>query len=206
MTEVDRTLHALPAQDNDRIFRELIVPHFMERATPQRDPVAVFLGGQTGAGKSATAGPLLAALQERGRPVVVDLDQLKPFHTQYTELMQRDDSTAGAYTSIDGRAWMAKLMEHAARARVDVLMESAMRGPSEFLEPVQLYHEAGYRVGAAILAVPAAQSRLGVLDRYWAQVKQDGSGRAINTEIHDGSYRGVLDAPTRSTAARRSTP
>ena len=193
MTEVDRTRYALSAEDNDRIFHEEIVPLFLAPATAQRDPVAVFLGGQTGAGKSRTSDLLHAALQERGTPVVVDLDQLKPFHPRYAELMRQDDSTAGAYTSIDGRAWMAKLMAHAAAARVDVLMESAMRGPSEFLEPVQLYHEAGYRVGVAILAVPAAQSRLGVLDRYWTQVEQDGSGRVINTDIHDGSYRGVLD-------------
>lgn len=76
--------------------------------------------------------------------------------------MRQDASTAGAYTSIDGRAGMAKLIAHAA-ARASILMESAMRGPSEFLEPLQLYHEAGYRVGVAILAVPAARSRLQAL-------------------------------------------
>lgn len=53
MTEVDRTRYALSAEDNDRIFHEEIVPRFLAPATPQRDPVAVFLGGQTGAGKSA---------------------------------------------------------------------------------------------------------------------------------------------------------
>lgn len=108
--------------------------------------------------------------------------------------MAEDDATVGAYTSVDGRKWMAKVHAYSIEQRFDVIMESAMTKPADFLEPVQQYRAAGYRVEVAVLAVPEALSRLGVVDRYRAEVASTGRGRVIDAEIHDTTYRGVLDA------------
>ncbi len=67
-----------------------------------------------------------------------------------------------------------------------------MRQPSEFAEPAARFRAAGYRVEVAVLAVPEALSRLGILDRYSQQVQKFGYGRVINSAVHDACYEGVL--------------
>src|SRR5581483_9095522 len=48
------------------------------------------------------------------------------------------------------------------------------------------------RIEAAIMAVPEAQSRLGILDRYEAQVRASGHGRLTLRDNHDSAYHGVV--------------
>jgi hypothetical protein len=67
-----------------------------------------------------------------------------------------------------------------------------MRGEGYFARPAGTFRQAGYRVEVAIMAVPEAQSRLGILDRYDAQVQTTGHGRLTLRDNHDSAYAGVL--------------
>ncbi|ABD11725.1 hypothetical protein ThrDRAFT_01185 [Frankia casuarinae] len=191
-SDVDRERYRLSEARNDQIFHDLIVPTEYAGRPRQAAPVVVFLAAQTGAGKTATALMVAQALDRRGGAIHIDLDVLKPYHPMYPSLMAADDTTAGAYTSIDGRRWMQKAQEWAIDHRIDVLMESAMRLPDEFEHPARRFAAAGYRVEVAFLAVPAALSRLGVLDRYWTQVAAHGYGRPIDPTIHDACFEAIL--------------
>lgn len=191
MAEVDRTRYLLSDARNEQIFQDLIVPAEYAGYPAQATPVVVFVAAQTGAGKTNTALMVEEALERRGGAINIDLDVLKPYHPKYPSLMAADDTTAGAYTSIDGRRWMQKAQKWAITHRVDVIMESAMRLPDEFDQPARRFAAAGYRVEVAFLAVPAALSRLGVLDRYWQQVAAHGHGRPIDPTIHDACYTAI---------------
>jgi UDP-N-acetylglucosamine kinase len=188
MPDVDRMLHVLPEPENERIFREEIVPETLV-GTPQDRPVVVFVAGQTGAGKTA-----VTKLVDNALPgaVNLNLDTYKPYHSKYDELLVADETTVGAYTSIDGHKWMEKAEAYAIESRFNVLMESAMRDPRDFEEPAARFKAAGYRVEVAVLAVHESDSRLGALDRYVRQVNSLGRGRLIDEQIHDACYRGVL--------------
>jgi hypothetical protein len=61
---------------------------------------------------------------------------------------------------------------HLIADRVDTIIETTAPNPAYFAEQVARYRSAGYRVEAAILAVPEAASRLGVVHRYHDQVQQ----------------------------------
>ncbi|MFE9018125.1 zeta toxin family protein [Streptomyces sp. NPDC007808] len=87
MTEVDRTLHVLFAADNDRIFREQIVPDVLV-GTPQEQPLAIIVSGQTGAGKTSITTLATQALAGRGAAVNINLDTYKPYHPKFDELMR----------------------------------------------------------------------------------------------------------------------
>jgi hypothetical protein len=50
VTEADRTLYVLSKADSARIFRERIAPNDLA-GTPQDQPLAIIVSGQTGAGK-----------------------------------------------------------------------------------------------------------------------------------------------------------
>jgi predicted ABC-type ATPase len=190
-TEVDRTRYQLTEEHNERIFRDDIVPADLA-GTPQRQPVVVFVAGQTGAGKTSVTHLVESVLARRGGAVNINLDTYKPHHPRYQRLVENDDTTAGAYTSIDGHKWMEKAEAYAIQQRYDVVMESAMRDPRDFEEPARRFRAAGYRVEVVIVAVPESLSRLGALDRYLQQIHDTGRGRVIDAAIHDACYRGVL--------------
>jgi UDP-N-acetylglucosamine kinase len=189
--EVDRTRYVLSEEENERIFREAIVPQTLT-GTSQNQPVAVFVAGQTGAGKTAVTSLVDHALAQAGQAVNINLDTYKPYHPRYDELSVADDTTVGAYTSIDGHKWMEKAEAYAIENRVNVLMESAMRDPRDFEEPASRFRDAGYRVEVAILSVHESHSRLGALTRYLEQVQDFGQGRQIDPQIHDACYSGVV--------------
>ncbi|MGW3100009.1 zeta toxin family protein [Streptomyces sp. NPDC001102] len=193
MSEVDRSLHVLSDAENERIFRERIVPNELT-GTPQDQPIAIIVSGQTGAGKTSITTLATRALAGRGEAVNINLDTYKPYHPKFDALMRADDTTAGAYTSVDGHKWMEAAEAYAIRSRFDIVLESAMRDPRDFEEPAARLRAGGYRVEVPVVAVHESMSRLGALDRYLQQVEAFGQGRMIDRAIHDACYRGVIRA------------
>ncbi len=152
----------------------------------------MFVAGQPGAGKTATTRTLLAKLNERGGAVVVDADLYKPYHPAYGRLLEEDDQVAAALVSPDSGRWMRMAQEWLAEHRIDTLTETTMRDERYFALPAETFRRAGYRIEAAIMAVPEAQSRVGILDRYNEQVRSAGHGRLTLRDNHDSAYTGVL--------------
>ncbi|KAI0180146.1 zeta toxin-domain-containing protein [Hypoxylon sp. FL1284] len=177
-----------------------------------RTPLAVLLVGQTGAGKTRTAPAIKRAVSHlRGRPLHFIADTYKAYHPAYQTLLQQRNSSsslASAATSPDARRWLSMAAARAASARADVVLESAARHPGDFAALAALFAAAGYRVEAAVLAVPAPLSRLGVLARFYldddgAPQEGDAEGmvllrlpakRLTPRAVHDASYDGLLEA------------
>jgi hypothetical protein len=91
---------------------------------------------------------------------------------------------------------MAMAEAYLAKHRINAVVETTMRDPGDFLEPTAMFRRAGYRVEAAIMAVPAPLSRLGILTRYEDLVAADACGRMVEVSNHDASYAGVLSCAT----------
>ncbi len=189
----DRQPVRLEEAEARRIFRDKIVPRELAQGVPQAEPLAIFVAGQPGAGKTATTRSLLARLEDRGGGVVVDADLYKGYHPRYATLQQEDDQAAAALVSPDSGRWMGMAQEWLAEHRIDTLTETTMRDDGYFARPAGTFRAAGYRVEAAIMAVPEAQSRLGILDRYEMQVRTTGHGRLTLRDNHDSAYRGVVE-------------
>ncbi|KAI1769046.1 zeta toxin-domain-containing protein [Hypoxylon sp. FL1150] len=168
-------------------------------------PLAVLLVGQTGAGKTRTAPAIRHALEYlRGSHAAHFVaDTYKTYHPSYRALLGGPrPSLASPATAPDARRWLAMAATRAASARADVLLESAARHPADFAELVRVLRDAGYRVEVAVLAVPAALSRLGILARFYDDGEARGGGggggrmpvRLTPRAVHDASYEGLLEA------------
>lgn len=173
-------------------------------------PVAVLLVGQTGAGKTRTA-PLLAeavstARQRRPRAHLI-ADTYKTYHPAYAALAAQSPALASPATGPDARRWLAMACALAASRGADCIVESACRHPADFQDLVRLFtssssssssSEFGYAVRVAVLAVPEALSRLGILVRFHHALPEARSGRLplrlTPRAVHDASFAGLLDA------------
>ncbi|MFK4086193.1 zeta toxin family protein [Kribbella sp. NPDC020789] len=191
MAEVDLERYRLPENLHREIFVERIVPARLEPVDPQPHPVVVFIGGQPGAGKTATTDMIGHTMGLRGPIAHVCGDFYKPFHPDYARLMDEDERTAGAFTRLDTRSWH-EAAEDWARARgCHTIVETALADPEEFRRVATRFQAAGFRAEVNVLAVPEALSRLGIVARYLEQLAVHGRGRFVAQSNHDGCYRGI---------------
>jgi UDP-N-acetylglucosamine kinase len=196
--------YTLSDAESQKIFASEILPaefgHAPERPDDDlKHPLAVLVVGQTGAGKTRTAPSLLSAMAALGRqPVHFIADTYKTYHPAYARLMLETPAQASPATGTDARRWLAMAANEAITRRLDVLLESACRHPDDFSQLAQAFHDGGYRVEVAVLAVPEALSRLGILTRFYEKLPEAGSRnlpiRLTPKRIHDDSYRGLLDS------------
>ncbi|WP_432826398.1 zeta toxin family protein [Dactylosporangium sp. CA-092794] len=181
----------LPEEENERIFRQEIVPRYLDRAVPQQRPVVVIVGGQTGAGKSAVTKMVERAMGERGSFAKINMDDYNPWHPRFTQWQREDEAAASARVRPDGDRWWEKAQQYAIDNRFNVVLESAMRSPAEFEEIAERFRGADYHVEAAVVAVSPATSRLGILSRYQDELEATGRGRYIEPAVHDECLDGV---------------
>ncbi|SPO03002.1 uncharacterized protein DNG_05683 [Cephalotrichum gorgonifer] len=202
----DLSSHILSDDLALQIFTTTILPTEFPNATvpstghsPDTQPLAVLLLGQTGAGKTRTAPTLHAAIRSlRGSaPAHFIADTYKAFHPSYAALLvSHSQAIASAAASPDARRWLSMAADAAISRRVDVLLESACRHPSDFTDLAERFKVGGYRVEVVVLAVPEGLSRLGIMTRFYQNLPEAGfrglPSRLTPKKVHDDSYAGLL--------------
>ena len=187
-----------PAVLTEERHRDLLVttilPVVAQDAMAQTSPVAVFVAGQPGVGKSTFADLVHHALARRGGAVRIGSDDYKQAHPCYPALLAVDDRSAGWRIRPDTRRWQAEVEDYTRRHRLDAVIETALADPEEARTAVGAYRYAGHRVELAVLAVPEALSSLAVLHRYLQQVRATGAGRYVSAQNHDHCSRTLPEA------------
>ncbi|TDO68139.1 zeta toxin [Kribbella sp. VKM Ac-2571] len=185
--------HLLDEAESARIFRERIVPDQLS-GVPQEQPIVMFVGGQPGDGKASITALAKAVLQRRGRPLVLSALTYEPYHPDFYEPITDVPPAAWRHVAADGRRWLALAEELVIRERYDAIVETELADPDAFAESAQRFKAAGYQVEVALLAVPEARSRLGILERHIRSLEKFGFGRFVEQSAHDAGYVGVLRA------------
>lgn len=194
---LDPADYLLPEPENRRIFHQRIVPTQMWGISPRETPVAVFLVGQQGAGKSRVSEMIAKVLNRHGGFVDVDSDLYKPYHPDYDGLMARDDKMMAACTGADGRAWTARAHKHVREHRLNAIVHTTSQNGPAVGQIMEAYRQAGFRVEVLALGVPEAMSNQGIVARYHEQVKDRGRGRLTVKKNADQSYEGILNLASR---------
>ncbi|MFD7094077.1 zeta toxin family protein [Streptomyces xanthophaeus] len=158
---------------------------------PQRQPVVVFVAGQPGAGKTAVADLVQAALDRRGRAVRIGRDLYKTAHRSYGKHLAADVRTAGAKVRPDTARWQAAIEDHVRTHAFDAVVESALASPEELRNSAAAYRRSGHRIEIVAIATAEAMSQLGVLDRFLSEALQ-GGGRYVGWENHDHCAQQLL--------------
>jgi UDP-N-acetylglucosamine kinase len=172
----------------------------------KRQPVAILLLGQTGAGKSHLAPVIHSSMRkvEGQRPVVwLVADRYKHYHPAFARLAHELGRPDLAYraTTKDARVWLQRAVEETTLHGNDLLVESACRHPDDVQAILEALTAAKYRRYVVFLAVNEGVSRLGLLARYynavggderWADGKGGLKPRRTPAMVHDETYTGLL--------------
>ncbi|MET8755213.1 zeta toxin family protein [Streptomyces sp. NPDC004667] len=184
--------HRLSAAEHRWTFDVLIAPVLLEGITPQEKPVAVYVMGQPGSGKTRLAPMVRRAL--RGRPTHISGDDFKTMHPDYLQLLKEEPRTAGERIRADYRAWQAMAEARVRERRGDVVIEIAPGSADGFVESARLYREAGYRVELVVLGVRAADSRQGTAARCARARGRSEDGRFTTAYGHDKHFTALSQA------------
>jgi hypothetical protein len=150
--------------EHQRVLAEWL-PVWTRGAVPQERPVVVVVAGQPGAGKTAVADLVEAALKRRGGAVRVCRDLYKHAHRAYAAALAADIRTAGAAVRPDTSRWQAEVEEHVRARRFDAVVESALADADGFRTSSTAYRRSRHRIEIVVVATAEAWSQLGTLDR-----------------------------------------
>lgn len=179
----------LPEPQHEQILASQM-PAWTRGAVAQKHPVAVLVGGAPASGKSTVCRVLKAALDQRGGAVMISRDLYKTAHPAYRQLLRSDERTAGVRVRPDVLSWQAEVEEYVRSHRFDALVETPTLDP----EQVRAYRHAGRRVEVVVVAESEAVTQLSVLERYLAQVAEDGAGRYVSWDNQDQCTRRLLQS------------
>ncbi|MEU8138642.1 zeta toxin family protein [Streptodolium elevatio] len=177
---------------NRHILATRILPTWTTAASAHPQPVAVLVAGQPGAGKTVTGDLLQAVLEVRGPVVRVCSDLYKSEHPHYAALLAADVRLAGAGVRLDVRRWQAAVEDHVRAHRLDAVVETALADVAEVRAASAAYRAVRQRVDLVVVATPPAASALGIVDRYLNTDTEDGGGRWVSWENHDGCVAAML--------------
>lgn len=143
MTDMeDVEQYRLSEERRQEIFDTAIVPIIFEAIKPAERPVAVFVGGQPGAGKSSTQNHVQRELRAEDAHSVLGIsgDDLRAFHPDYANLLQLDDRSAAMLTDYDSGKWVEMVINHSASIGCSVVIEGTFRTPQVPIQTAEIYN------------------------------------------------------------------
>ncbi|MGW1870389.1 zeta toxin family protein [Streptomyces mauvecolor] len=175
--------HQLSRGEHQWLYDELIAPSYLDDATAQERPMAVFVVGEPGAEVGQTAGLVQRAMS--GRAVRLVYQDFEAFHPDAKQLCSEHPLTDGAEIRADVEAWMARITAALRGLRAHVIVESQPDCVQDVLGEASLFDAAGFRVDLVLLGARAADSRQATA-RLHARLQQRGvPSRYTSRTRHD---------------------
>lgn len=157
---------------------------------PVNNPIAVIIGGQTGAGKSGIIGYSTKMFTDEN-VIIINSDEIKPFHPQSEEIAKLYPDMYTIITDQESNTWTSQLFEELRREKYNIIFEGTMKNNRIADESITELEKLGYTVVVRGIATCDLESRMSILERYEGQVSTKGWGRLVTTEHHNQTYNGM---------------
>ena len=172
------------------LYYDKIKRTYTSGKVPTKDPIAVIIGGQTGAGKSSLIGYSTKMFPDNN-VVIINSDEIKPFHPKSEEIARLYPKLYTKITDQESNTWTSRLFEELRREGYNIIFEGTMKNTRIADESIPELQQLGYTVIVRGLAVCSLESRMSILERYEGQILKKGWGRLVVTEHHNQTYAGM---------------
>ena len=157
---------------------------------PVNNPIAVIIGGQTGAGKSGIIGYSTKMFTDEN-VIIINSDEIKPFHPKSEEIAKLYPDMYTIITDQESNTWTSKLFEELRREKYNIIFEGTMKNNRIADESITELQKLGYTIVVRGIATCDLESRMSILERYEGQVSTKGWGRLVTTDHHNQTYSGM---------------
>lgn len=156
-------------------------------AVPQEKPIAVFIVGQPGAGKST----IINSLENKDQFIFIDADQYRNLYDDVNNLKNKD---IYEYLNQSGKVsgkTVEYLIDDFSNQKYNLLIEGTLRNPDVPVHTAKLLNNKGYTSNMNVMAVKPEESKLSTIDRYLTleeqkiNIDKDTLARPVDPKIHD---------------------
>ncbi len=168
-----------------QIFDKKIKPElFKNSVTTTKEPKAIFLAGQPGAGKTDLAD--ITHLELKKNSVLIDIDHLRQFHPSIKTVKDQYDLDG------DTRKFRNLVIAECVKNKYNTVFDGTLGGNMKYIEAdmMQMKNE-GFTVKISVLAVNDSISKLGFISRFEEQVLKTGTGRNVDLSYHNEIYKNI---------------
>ena len=153
-----------------------------------KQPIAILLGGQSGAGKTTIH--RIKQKEFQSNIVIIDGDSFRSQHPHYLELQQEYGKDSVEYTKDFAGKMVESLVTELSHLGYNLLIEGTLRTIDVPKKTAQLLKSKGYEVQLALIATKPKLSYLSTLIRYEENPNQ---ARATPKEHHDFIVNHLVD-------------
>ena len=159
---------------------------------PSKQPIAILLGGQSGAGKTTIH--RIKQKEFQGNIVIIGGDSFRSQHPHYLELQQVYGKDSVDYTKGFAGKMVEHLVDELSTQGYHLLIEGTLCTTKVPRQTAQLLRSKGYLVSLAVIGTKPELSYLSTLIRYEELYVIDPTqARATPKEHHDGIVENLVD-------------
>ena len=154
----------------------------------QDKPKAIFIAGQSGAGKTQAANLVKAELKDNGGYVPVDADRMRE------KLPMGGIAYPSEQTQKDAGALVSVLRKRLIQERINFFEEGTFRDSESVKQGLVFLKSQGYQVEMVAVATSFEKSLLGIHDRYERQLSSGASNpRLVPADYHQKAFDGFTN-------------
>ncbi len=153
-------------------------------------PIAIIDIAPPSSGKTGLNGYACAQFKDNNA-VVINSDELKPFHPRIDELAKKYPEYYTKVTNQESNFWTDNLFDVAVASRYNVIFEGTGRNLKLLTKMMSKMH--GYKIVVRGMAVNELNCLMSIIERYEGQVEQKGWGRLVMEDHFYKAYDEMLE-------------
>lgn len=195
-------------EQKEKIFNS-IIQNLTLGIEPVENPVAVIVGGQTGAGKSglmayshkmfdnkaflAYDGSDYAGRWIKGNVVQIEDDEFRAYFPNERQIALEHPDEYIQITNKLTNELTAKIFQYCAENKYNIIFHQTLKNTRIADDGIVKLKDLGYAIVVRALAVNEFESRMSMIERCLGQIETKGYCRNVTTSDHDKTYNGMPD-------------
>ena len=197
--------YTLNQQEYEKVLRTVVEVMSSDKI-PSNRPLAIVVGGQSGAGKTALIN-YTTNISTRREFVIIDNDFFRAFHPQAADIKKL---YPGLYTHITDQIGLGftphvvsyfmgndikfpsgNVIENENHVKYDLIFHQTLKSIRIADDAMAKLRDSGYTVGVRAFAVPYFESKMSQMERCKAQYMKMGFCRHVRPEDHYAALNGI---------------